>query len=564
MNLITYLIVCDDLNRRQAIIQYSRSHNFNILFIDDINNIKLKDIQTPQYTVINANNENNIDYLFITAHIYYTNYYDIKDRICLITLCYNEIKILPFAINYWKRFANHAIVYDNGSTDGSVEFLQQYNDFAELKYFRYKENNKINDKELSDFKNNVWKEYKDKYDWVIVCDVDELLYIKDVEYFLNYIFTNNIAMVKPCGYQLISTYFPKPDIPCLLHNEVKYGVRDKMFDKCVMFNTHKVKEINYNYGSHKCYPEIIDGTVYQKNDIFLFHAKWLTYQYVNEKHNSIQNKLSDFNIKNGLGIEYLDKNEERRQIFMNMIDKCEFISDWYDNHTPLINDNMLNNVERVKPTNNRLCIYVQLYKTKLSNNELTSFIQLCKIINNRYDIVLSYHNSLNISYYQNLINYLQYQNIKLVCLPEIYFQSVETYNQLCLSWKFYNIFSYYDYMLVYQLDSIIYYDNLEYFMSLNYDFIGAPHNAPYYMCGNGGFSLRKINSIILILKNTDIDLHIYEDIFINSKIINKTPINIARMFAISYPKDDEYSEYIAQPMGEHYFDVEKISNTIFI
>ena len=36
------------------------------------------------------------------------------------------------------------------------------------------------------------------------------------------------------------------------------------------------------------------------------------------------------------------------------------------------------------------------------------------------------------------------------------------------------------------------------------------------------------------------------------------------MFAISYPKDDEYSKYIAQPMGEHYFDIEKISNTIFI
>ena len=83
---------------------------------------------------------------------------------------------------------------------------------------------------------------------------------------------NNIALVKPQGYQLISIYFPDTNIPDLLHNELKYGVRDKMFDKCVMFNTHKVEEINFDYGCHKCNPKIIDGAIYQKNDIYLFHV----------------------------------------------------------------------------------------------------------------------------------------------------------------------------------------------------------------------------------------------------------------------------------------------------
>ena len=68
-------------------------------------------------------------------------------------------------------------MYDNGSTDGSVDYLLTQNDFVELKSFRYKEDNKINDEELRNFKNNIWKEYKDKYDWVIVCDIDEFLYL---------------------------------------------------------------------------------------------------------------------------------------------------------------------------------------------------------------------------------------------------------------------------------------------------------------------------------------------------------------------------------------------------
>ena len=89
-------------------------------------------------------------------------------------------------------------------------------------------------------------------------------------------------------------------------------------------------------------------------------------------------------------------------------------------------------------------------------------------------------------------------------------------------------------------------------MSLNYDFVGAPHNSPYRMCGNGGFSLRKVKSMINILRNTDIDYTIFEDIFINSKIINAAPLNVCRMFSISWPKQDEFSAYIPQPMGEHY------------
>ena len=557
MDFITYIIICDN-GRKQQIINYCQDNNLSAYIINDKNSINLDDILSTKYAIIDANNNRNIDYLIKTAKVYRKGFSLIKDKICIISLCYNEIKILPFALEYWKRIAGHAIVYDNGSTDGSVEYLLKQNDFVELKSFRYKEDNKINDEELRNFKNNIWKEYKDKYDWVIVCDIDEFLYIKNVDEFLYNLENNNIALVKPQGYQLISIYFPDTNIPDLLHNELKYGVRDKMFDKCVMFNTHKVEEINFDYGCHKCHPKIIDGAIYQKNDIYLFHAKWLTWQYVDEKYKSVQNKLSRFNIERGFGIEYQNNSEMIRQTFMNLIDRCEFISDWYNENIPAINDNTLNDIEKVKPVNNRLCIYVQLYKPVLSDEELISLEQLCYVVNNKYDIILSCPYNFNTAYYQDFINLLEYQNIQFVNLPEIYYQSIETYNQLCLSWKFYNIFSYYDYMLVYQLDSIIYYDNLEYFMSLNYDFIGAPHNSPYRMCGNGGFSLRKVKSMINILRNTDIDYTIFEDIFINSKIINAAPLNVCRMFSISWPKQDEFSAYIPQPMGEHYVEFKSI------
>ena len=43
-----------------------------------------------------------------------------KPTVWIYTLCYNEIRILPFVIDYWETYADRVIVYDNGSTDGSV------------------------------------------------------------------------------------------------------------------------------------------------------------------------------------------------------------------------------------------------------------------------------------------------------------------------------------------------------------------------------------------------------------------------------------------------------------
>nr|DAF73136.1 MAG TPA: hypothetical protein [Caudoviricetes sp.] len=34
-------------------------------------------------------------------------------RVIVYTFCYNEIDILPFAADYWRRFAARVVVYDN-------------------------------------------------------------------------------------------------------------------------------------------------------------------------------------------------------------------------------------------------------------------------------------------------------------------------------------------------------------------------------------------------------------------------------------------------------------------
>ena len=54
------------------------------------------------------------------------------------------------------------------------------------------------------------------------------------------------------------------------------------------------------------------------------------------------------------------------------------------------------------------------------------------------------------------------------------FTSRNSYSKLLLSSKFYERFSDYDYMLIYQLDCLIFSNDLKKWTDLNYDYIGAP------------------------------------------------------------------------------------------
>ena len=116
----------------------------------------------------------------------------------------------------------------------------------------------------------------------------------------------------------------------------------------------------------------------------------------------------------------------------------------------------------------------------------------------------------------------QYENIAIVpdglrvTLPGFHikrfppqcFESEATYNRLLLTHTFYQALSDYDYILIYQLDCLVFSSDLKYWCDIGYDYIGAPwftgfagwHSAdsPLWAVGNGGFSLRKVSSFLKV------------------------------------------------------------------
>jgi Protein of unknown function (DUF5672) len=86
------------------------------------------------------------------------------------------------------------------------------------------------------------------------------------------------------------------------------------------------------------------------------------------------------------------------------------------------------------------------------------------------------------------------------------FRSTSHYSRLLLSDEFYASFSDYDYVLVHQLDCLLFADELAEWCERGFDYVGAPwtrRNAarePYFTdVGNGGLSLRRVESCRRVL-----------------------------------------------------------------
>lgn len=171
-------------------------------------------------------------------------------------------------------------------------------------------------------------------------------------------------------------------------------------------------------------------------------------------------------------------------------------------------------------------ITIPLYKHVPDADELLSLKQ-CILILSDHPVVFFAPKGFNTSIYDELCTGKILYSFEF--FDKEYFTGIEGYNKLMLSAYFYKRFLQYKFILIYQLDALVFKDQLEYWCRQNYDYIGAPQiahtNDPNEMqflkgyaqilekinnlfktsykvsnVGNGGFSLRKTKSCYWLLK----------------------------------------------------------------
>jgi|SRR5690606_13931398 len=219
----------------------------------------------------------------------------------LYLLCFNEEKIILHTLNYYSKFCSKIIIIDNESTDNSRNIIADYNHNIEIRTL--KTGGQYREDLLMETRNNCWK--GSSADFVIVCDMDELIYHENLVLELAKAKEKKIKIPVTIGYNMIGSNFPDNyKIP--LTDQVKHGIRDRMFDKNIIFNPKEITEMNYGPGSHTCSPQFKDENIIDELlELKLLHFKYLDKEYLYNKHQLYADRMSQLSRDKKHGFEYL-------------------------------------------------------------------------------------------------------------------------------------------------------------------------------------------------------------------------------------------------------------------
>ena len=220
------------------------------------------------------------------------------------TVCFNEEKILPYFLRHYGSIASKIVIYDNESSDSSVEIVRSY---PNTEVIPHHTGGKIDDFKYVEIKNNAWKKSRGKADWVIVVDADEFLYHPDLAARLKSYRQRGITISTPVGYDMISETFPKSE--GMIYDEVKLGVRNKAFDKTRIFDPNAAYEMNYTPGSHGAAPSgFVNYGPY--GEFKLLHFRFLGLDYLVERQESGKPRITQYMIEHSFNSHYLLSKDE--------------------------------------------------------------------------------------------------------------------------------------------------------------------------------------------------------------------------------------------------------------
>jgi hypothetical protein len=153
------------------------------------------------------------------------------------------------------------------------------------------------------------------------------------------------------------------------------------------------------------------------------------------------------------------------------------------------------------------CILIPLYKQDLTADESLSLANT--IIRCPDRVIFILHPPHCQQLVDRLIAWLDHPQLQSQCLPASCFNGIASYNRMLLLSDFYASFAAYEWILIVQLDALLFSADLDFFMNQPYDYWGAPFFLgidqplrPLRLLGggNGGLSLRRVKPCMRILE----------------------------------------------------------------
>ncbi len=229
--------------------------------------------------------------------------------------------ILPFVRKYWERISADVIVYDNGSTDGSLEYLSSI-PYVTIRHFDSDGHNDIIHKNV---KEQAYLEYKNDYDIIIITDMDEVFFFDDFKAVSKAFIDGGYNILMTPIISLCEDFKPPFSEDKYLHQLCHKFYKQRMnhmkgfddYSKLSIFNTKVTDKVEMSVGQHfvKTLP---DMTIMLSNNGFNLHIdKGFGLDYKYKVRQRMYANLSDTNKRYGMAIEYADSYEKLEREYKN-------------------------------------------------------------------------------------------------------------------------------------------------------------------------------------------------------------------------------------------------------
>ncbi len=214
-------------------------------------------------------------------------------RIVSYTLCWNEIAMLPFYLRHYGQFCDKMVFYDQHSTDGTREMIKSFPNTE----IRDREGDVMDVEKMNELGNQCYKEERGRADWVIVGDMDEIMYHSN---FMELLRINKAAgnrVIHSHGYEMVSEAWPESG---QIYDTITDGVRLDFYDKDLVFSP----EIDIGYFPGRHWNRHTGYVRFPDAPLKLLHYKFIDREYVKNRYKELHAKRCKNSIEKNYGGHY--------------------------------------------------------------------------------------------------------------------------------------------------------------------------------------------------------------------------------------------------------------------